>query len=750
MRHTLQGLIAGLIVATIGLILGLTPVGSSFEQSVGLKAMFKLRGPRPSPTSVAVIAIDDRSGGQLGLSSLPREWPRAVHGRLVERLTALGASAIVFDFDFQTPKRPEDDEAFAKAIKSSGRVVLAEKLVGKRQPILDAHGKPSGSIWLEQLVLPIPSLADAARGLGPFPLPKVQEAVHDFWVFKPSVGDAPTMPMVAFQIHAMPAYAKLRNRLLELDAAPDEGLPEVSMVGRAPDLRRLMAQLRSLFLKEETLGSRIADISEQSSGDSRATPNDVPLSALIHAYSGPDQRYLNFYGPPGTIETIPYATFLKEGDQTPEPPLPNLRNRVAFVGFSDLYDPGQPDRFFTVFTNEDGVDLSGVEIAATAFANLTDDSSLATLDPLPMAGLLSAAGGLLGTLVYLLPAIAGVPLSLITAASYAGWAYQRFVEAHFWYPMATPLLVQLPLALFIGLISHYLRERHKKNEAKRAISYYLPENIARDFTEKGGDLSTVNRVVYGVCLASDMAGFTTIAETMPPKELAAFLNDYFETLSAPLKRHHVSVIEFRADGIMCAWTADQPDVNARRQAIQAALSAVDAINKFRERHHGQAQAIRIGLETGMVYVGHAGGGGHFVYSIVGDSANIAARVEGLNKVMGTQLLVTSSVIEGVDKLLYRSLGEFRFVGKSEPLPIVEIMATNDTATDDQRRLCEAYDGAMVILRTQPLAEAAKSFTQLLSVFPDDGPIKFHAERCQQLLVQGETSDMPWVITLNTK
>ncbi|NTU61189.1 MAG: CHASE2 domain-containing protein, partial [Caldiserica bacterium] len=83
-----------------------------------------------------------------------------------------------------------------------------------------------------------------------------------------------------------------------------------------------------------------------------------------------DHRVLNFYGPPGSITTIPYHVAATDGAPDAGLNLPDLTGKVVFVGFSDLYDPGQPDRFYTVFTNADGVDLSGVEIAATAFGNL--------------------------------------------------------------------------------------------------------------------------------------------------------------------------------------------------------------------------------------------------------------------------------------------------------------------------------------------------------------------------------------------
>jgi hypothetical protein len=109
----------------------------------------------------------------------------------------------------------------------------------------------------------------------------------------------------------------------------------------------------------------------------------TPLQAALRdLYTGPGQRYINFYGPPGTIAAVPYHAVISGSDPNVPPEALDFSGKVVFVGYLDLFDPGQPDRFHTVFTRADGVDLAGVEIAATAFANLLTDRSL----HLPKAG----------------------------------------------------------------------------------------------------------------------------------------------------------------------------------------------------------------------------------------------------------------------------------------------------------------------------------------------------------------------------
>jgi adenylate cyclase len=259
----------------------------------------------------------------------------------------------------------------------------------------------------------------------------------------------------------------------------------------------------------------------------------------------------------------------------------------------------------------------------------------------------------------------------------------------------------------------------------------------------------VNKVTYGTCLATDMAGFSTIAEKMGPGDLANFLNEYFEVLAQALKRHGVEVTEFRADAIMCAWTGEADDVAVRRQPLLAALDAAQAISLFNTQRN-LTGSVRVGLADGEFYVGHAGGGGHFVYSIVGDCANTASRIENLNKHLGTQLLATSTVVDGQDDLLVRFLGRYRFVGKHEALPISEVVATRASATPAQLDLCARFAPALAAFEQGSWTQAAEHFENLLRSFPQDGPSRFLLERCRANLRPGATPDELGVIAMTSK
>ncbi len=247
-----------------------------------------------------------------------------------------------------------------------------------------------------------------------------------------------------------------------------------------------------------------------------------------------------------------------------------------------------------------------------------------------------------------------------------------------------------------------------------------------------------------------MSGSTTIAETLPPKELASFMNSYFEAVAEPLKRHGVDITEFRADNIMCAWTSADPDAVTNHEAVNAALAVLAAIEQFNARLAAFDLYARIGLETGSIYVGHSGGGGQFAYSILGDCANTAARIEGLNKHVGTRLLATRSVVEGVDGLLLRPLGRFHFLGKTEPTAVVEVLARQENASTADRQLCARFAEPLEAFSAERWAAAADLFGDVLRDYPDDGPARFYLERCRLYRSGAPLPEDPGVIRLDVK
>jgi adenylate cyclase len=719
----------GLITALCGAALVITPLGTSLERTVGLDWLLKIRGATPEPSGVAIVGISGQSGPALGLLPKPHHWPRTIHARLIKRLKDKNPEVIVFDLDFRRAKSDEEDADFAAAIAEANRVVLFEWLEPRTVSVLTTAGSVGGSAWIEERQPPARALTVAARALGSFTLRKDGQATLEFWTFKPSTGGAPTTVAVALQLKALalPFYddwlAILKEALKEARPSGIEDLPaHGGELTRPADLEQHMKKLRLMFQQDLSLRQRVEKKLENVSRLDAETRR--LLSAIAALYAGPERYYLNLYGPPGTIRTIPYESFLIERAGT-SAQTADLKNDVVFVGYADHNNPEQPDRYFTSFTGKDGVDLSGVEIMATAYANLLNQRTLRLADPLTAASIVLLFGLLAGALAYLLPAAVAVPSAIAFTGLYAGLIQWRFNAAALWLPLAIPAL-QLPLALLIGLMGQYLLERRKEKQVTRALRHYLPESLVLDLTERQIDPTTVNRVLFGTCLATDMSGFTSLGESKSPQQLALFLNEYFDALAAALKRHDVDVMEFRADMIMCAWTAPVRSPVLCQKAVDAAIELRRIIAGFAGAQGPLRFNARVGLQDGPVYVGHTGGGGHLVYSIQGHAANTAARLESLNKKLGTHILAAESVVTDCDGLLLRPLGLFRLCGKADLTSVVEICGRRDSARAEQVELCAQFAGGLAAFQKKEWLRAANTFEAIARRVPD-GPSKFYLD-----------------------
>lgn len=716
----------GLAVGAIGGVLEFTPLGSVLEEGVGLRSLYTIRGPVRAPPQAVVVSIDKRSADRLGLPSRPSKWPRSLHARLIDNLVRHGASVIVFDLDFSEPR---DDNALAVAIARAERVVLFQRIDVERVPINRELGGPSGEIMRERIVHPAKKLQLAAIGLGPFPLPKVPARVDQFWAFKATAGAAwPTLPAVALQVHALPLLAPFLARLERAGLQRLERFPQDRPnVRNGKNLRRLMRDLRVQIRRQPEISERFQ----------RALATDETLSAdkrriftaLVKLYGGDDDYHINYYGPPGAIRTIPYHAVLHDDAPSDAKHALDLAGKVVFVGVSELSSADQKDGFYTVFSREDGVDLSGVEIVASAFGNLLTDDTLRRLSNLTTLSIVLVFGGLVGGLATLLTGVRGVASTVAVGGMYFGSGQFLFTEHNLVVPLVVPLLLQLPLALITGLFSQYRSTTHELENVGRAIRAYIPKEVAESLTSSG-ELTLNSNLVYGTCLSTDVEHYTTLSEKLLPQDLVSLMNEYFTLLVDAIVRHEGTVSKIGDDSMMCVWATPQPEKDARLNACLAALEIRQSVDRFNDRHKDQMLPTRIGLHAGEVAMGNVGGGGRLAYTLTGDTANTTSRIEGANKHLGTTILASESVVSDLESLLMCPMGPTGLEGKSNPIFLFEIIGQRKCAGSAEADRCKRFASALRDFDKHRWSQALQKFDAVLSADPMDGPAKFIREQCR--------------------
>jgi adenylate cyclase len=312
---------------------------------------------------------------------------------------------------------------------------------------------------------------------------------------------------VALHLYALPFYQDLLRLLHEVISKENQKLLRDLSPLVENDPTALIRTLRQLFERYPDLGPRLT-VRLQESITAIEPHRQSVLLALLEMYRGENTRYLDFYGSPRSVTTIPYHLALAEAM--------DFQGKAVFVGFSEQLQPEQKDGFYTVFSQPDGVDLSGVEIVATAFANLLEGRIVEPLAPSHHLLVIALWGMLLGALCFLLPPAGIIPVATALGAVYTGAAYSAFSNHALWLPLAAPLLFQLPLALLGGLLWRYLDSRRERRQIHEAFSHYLPGRVVDELIGSHEDLSTRGQLVYGICLSTDVEHYTALSETLAP------------------------------------------------------------------------------------------------------------------------------------------------------------------------------------------------------------------------------------------
>ena len=707
----LRPLSLSLLVALFGALLLILPLGQSWEEELGLALLFEQRGPRAAPAEVAVIPIEHQAAVALGQVNDPARWPRRLHARIIEQLHAAGAAAIAFDIHFKEPRDPAEDAALSRALREAGNVTLFAYLERETLRLDEAGAQLAG---IERLIPPAPEFAAAAARIAPFALPKVPVRVSRFWTRQPAAGDLPTLPLAMLEQYSLPA---LRAALA---AAPDTNNAALATrLAREP--AAVFEQLRAAPDRFDALQARAPDPAARRQ-----------IAALGAAYRNAPHPFLNFYGPPRSITTLAYDQVLKA---EPGALAAQLKGKAVFIGFAEERQPAQRDGFYTVFSQADGLDLSGVEIAATAFANLLHRDTLRAPATLGMLLLVLGYGFVITYLCRRLPALLALAAGLALAGGYYAAAAQLFNTQNTWLPLIIPLLIQTPLALFLGLFGHYWQSHEARRHLRATFGHYLPEPVIDRLLEHRDGVHAPGEHAFGVCLATDAASYTGLAETLPPAELSALMNEYYQTLFAPVRARQGIISDVVGDAMLAIWPAPRAETAPRAQALAAALELRTAAAHFCRRPGRPALSTRIGLHCGGLVLGNVGALDHFEYRAVGDIVNTANRIQSLNKTLGTTLLVSAETLEGVSGFASRRLGPFLLAGKQQSVVIHELIDRTGELSAHQQQLIERFAQALDHFEQGRWPEARAAFAGLRADFPEDGPSRYFAERCAHFIAQ---------------
>ncbi|MGC8595952.1 MAG: CHASE2 domain-containing protein [Candidatus Kryptoniota bacterium] len=716
---TLPFLIAALSALSAFFLSREIPVPVPFLRNAEIKTIdqrFEYRGPiRIGDTSkVVIVQISDQS-----FEALPNSFPfpKRYYAKLIENLERAGAKAIGIDIVFDTPsKNPKDDSLLSVMLEKYPNVVLAGRTdidISSRYRILKSQDFYNNIFAKTDSSIGIVFVRNDPDG--------IYRSYMPFAEFPTSDTTFKRIPTFGFEVAAK--YLNLHSAI-----ATNE---------------------RNFF---------------------------VFGTERIPKYNG-TSILINYAGPSGSFPTYDIWQVLDDSTFTTKDEAEyhvqindyyDLLSRKVFKGKVVLVGAAYPesgDLKPIPFTNTDGGNLAyGVEIHANAIETLLDRNfyqrSGWIFDFVEMFVGALIVSGVAFTSRNFKKAKSFIPVFLpLVATIIVGYisyriAFNTFVSRR------VVLLVIYPSIGFVlsyigSVVYQYVSERKQKAVIKSIFSRYVHPAVVNqlvanpELVRLGGERKRLT------VLFSDIANFTAVSEKLEPEALVEQLNEYLSAMTEVIFRYGGTLDKYIGDAIVAFWGAPVDVPDHAFKACEAACEMTSVLSVLHEKWQEKGMPLlnfRIGINTGDMIVGNVGGQERFAYTVIGDSVNLAARLETANKMYRTRILISQFTYELVkEKVFTRELDLIIVKGKSDPVRIYEVISIgNDNVDEKKKEVVRYYCLGLEKYKKRDWSGAAEFFEKALHVNPDDYPSEMYLERSRIFEIEPPSEEWNGVFVMQTK
>lgn len=667
---------------------------------------------------IVLVSIDEKSLSYFNRNGMYWPWPREFYHIVTDYFNDSGADLVVYDILFDTPDFDRrnisgsmSDQRFLSSLEKAQNAILAFKSTANEEaatrpvsdyPQIDHYNIKNEPPYRQPHLLtsrPIDMFAQAAAGLGNTVMSSDQDglirSVHLFDSLAHK-GFVPTLSMAA--------YLELQPDSISLEWA-DNGL--------------------------------------------RAGDRHIPLQEN-------GDYLINWYEKGGVREgTFPYYSFhaivqsairSRTNPEANVPVPPSVfKDKIVLIGASAA---GLGDIKSTPMSSLEA--FPGMEIQATLLNNLIG-GNFVTEPPswMKILILLLLTFGIPYLIAYTRPTTGAVStLGILALIVFIGLSL--FSAERIWF--ATGMYFVMASFTYTGAAAYkYFSEEKQKKEIRNAFGQYVqPEFVQQliaqpDLLQLGGQKKNLT------VMFSDLAGFTTISEQKEPEELVSFLNEYLGAMTDIIFEHSGTVDKYIGDAVMAFWGApiDQTD-----HAVLACRSTMKMLKKVEEMTPQNTDThARFGIATGDMIVGNIGSYNRFNYTVLGDTVNLAARLEAANKKFGSLAMVSEKTYKQVkDEFYCRQLDFLVVKGKTKPVRVYELMADKKSSDipENTEEIIATYQQGLDQYLNRQWDEAIKSFKKVLDLKPGDGPAETYIKRCEQFKEEPPDKNWDGVFHLKTK
>lgn len=686
-----RGLLVGLVVFLLVSLLQILGLFRPLEWKSWDLRLALFSKPSKASQNIAIILIDQYSldvyEENQGLSW---PWPRQIYSALLNFLQEGKASACVFDILFSESSfyGVEDDLAFGLSIKEYGNVFLPlslSKEEGKRELIPPSllltqqkfpdETSQEKTVLMKSITLPIDELLDSARAIG-------------------NVNFTPDKDGIYRRIPLLFSYQGLFVPALALSIVENS---------------------------EET------DFRIDNRGWFRIQDKRIPLDD-----SG--QMIIRYHGPQGTYKSYSAAAIINswammEEGKSPQISPEEFADKIVFIGTSA---PG----LFDLRSSPLSSVYPGVEIHATAVDNLLNGDFITLVPQVLLILFVLFLATLTGLGVSVLHQPIKIILFLILSLVLPALACSTVFLFGLWLEFV-PAFCAVLLSFMGASILNYVFEGRQKRFLKNVFSFYLSPHVIEQIIDNPDLLCLGGQRREISSFFSDIAGFTALSEQMSPERLVDLLNAYLSEMTDIILFYQGTLDKYEGDAIISFWNAplDQFDhaVRACRAALKCQARLIELQSEFKQQY-GKGFSMRIGINSGPAIVGNMGSQDRFDYTAIGDTVNLASRLEGAGKVYKVSILIGEETYKQVqEQIIGRLVDVIRVVGKKNPVQVYEIIGEKGEVEDSVlekisvfQRALEFYrrrdwDKADVLLQKLENDMLAQVYRERVSIFKQSSP-----------------------------
>lgn len=465
----------------------------------------------------------------------------------------------------------------------------------------------------------------------------------------------------------------------------------------------------------------------------------------VHGQPKRGDWWINYYGVPGAIASESYYRALQELSAG------YFSNKVVVVGeyYPITVGGARIDTFRSPFP-VGRTRFPGAEIHATIIQNLLRGEWLRRPSPLAEFALILVVGAAVGAWLPRLRPMFAVAACLVLMAALTALAFEMQWRLRIWWVWMIPVLVQLPAVLVWAILWRALKASLETQFLERSLSLYLSPKTVQSFLlqpellRPGGQRRRVS------VLASDITNFSKISNRMDAEDLLGVLNQYYEEVIGAVHATDGTVLKLIGDAIFAIWNAPQEQPDHQDRAARTAILLQSKLVRLNERLDIPPMATRLGLHAGDACVGNMGSSTHYDYTAVGQTVNLAFRLESFNKQLGTDILASRDFLKGIgQQLTTRMIGHFRFKGFDGVFEVHEILGGSELAQATQPWR-DSFGHAVHQFHRRSFPAAETALRETLELRPNDGPSLFLLERIAELRGAQLSRDWAGEIDLDQK